>query len=277
MDRVGDSPYGGPWRLIESGPADGAFNMAVDIAVQRAHSEGCVPPTLRVYTWSRPTVSLGRFQDPARGIDLRACGRLGIDVVRRPTGGRAILHTDDVTYSIVCRSDFLRGGRSVVASYKEISAGICRALRLLGLDAGLGRGESKAARAGTADCFSTTSLADVVVDGLKTAGSAQCRHDGVILQQGTIPLRAKPDYLVEIFADAAGRGQGNTLGLEAVARRPIGEDEMISALRLGFEDTLRGPLGAVPLTEEERQEAQRLAEEVTVAAAAESLAGALSP
>lgn len=96
------------WRFIDSGPGTGAENMAVDEAMLEGHAAGEVPATLRVYTWRPAAVSLGRFQREESGVDGEACRRLGIDVVRRPTGGRAILHTEEeVTFSIVVSAERL--------------------------------------------------------------------------------------------------------------------------------------------------------------------------
>ena len=91
------------WRLlIDDGPNEGAWNMALDRAVQLAHEAGDAPPTLRLYEWRSPTVTLGRFQ-AADSIDREWCAANGIDVVRRPTGGKGVLHDDEVTYSIIAR------------------------------------------------------------------------------------------------------------------------------------------------------------------------------
>src|SRR5437879_3427953 len=97
------------WRLIQDGPATGAWNMAVDEALLQAARRDLTPPTLRFYGWSRPTLSVGRHQDPCAGIDHDFRASRGIDLVRRPTGGRAVLHDQEVTYSIVLPAALGRG------------------------------------------------------------------------------------------------------------------------------------------------------------------------
>lgn len=123
------------WRLLETGAADGPANMAVDEAIMIHHSRGGAPPTLRFYRWDPPTLSLGYFQDPEREVNREACRRLGVGLVRRPTGGRAVLHDDEVTYSVVIAQKYLPG--SVVETYRVLSGGLLAGLRLLGVPAEL--------------------------------------------------------------------------------------------------------------------------------------------
>jgi lipoate-protein ligase A len=190
------------WRLLRDGPCDAHYNMALDAAICDAVAAGESPPTLRLYRWDRPSVSIGKFQDPWRGIDPEFCAAHAIPVVRRPTGGRAILHTDDVTYSVSVRTDGIEHGGSVVRSYQWISRGLIAGLKLLAVDAEMGRGnDSRVERARSADCFRSATSSDLVAGGRKVIGSAQCRRRGAILQQGTIPLRAKPRELAGVFRD----------------------------------------------------------------------------
>ncbi len=108
-------------RLLETGAADGATNMAIDEAILTAHARGLVPPTLRFYGWNPPCLSVGVFQSVEREIDLAECQRRGIDVVRRATGGRAVLHAAEVTYSLVTSSGRAFAAGNVRQSY-QISA-----------------------------------------------------------------------------------------------------------------------------------------------------------
>ncbi|OAT86349.1 lipoate--protein ligase family protein [Desulfotomaculum copahuensis] len=127
--------YPRKWRLLQTGAADGPANMAVDEAIMIHHSRGGVPPTLRFYRWDPPTLSLGYFQEPEREVNREACRRLGVGLVRRPTGGRAVLHDDEVTYSVVIAQKYLPG--SVVETYRVLSGGLLAGLRLLGVPAEL--------------------------------------------------------------------------------------------------------------------------------------------
>ncbi len=170
------------WRLlIDDGPAEGAWNMALDRAVQLAREAGDVPPTLRLYGWKRPTVTLGRFQS-ADGVDLPFCAEAGIDVVRRFTGGRGVLHDDEVTYSMVA-STADGVPRGVAASYRALSAGLVEAYRALGVAAELtprprGSGASSA-------CYLHATQADLSLGAAKLSGSAQVWYRETVLQHGS--------------------------------------------------------------------------------------------
>jgi len=190
------------WRLIRDGEGEAGYNMALDIAISEAVAQGDSPPTLRIYRWRRPSVSIGKLQDVRAGIDVGFCAAHDVPVVRRPTGGRAILHTDDVTYSVSVRPGEIEEGAGVVRSYRWISRGLIAALQLLGVDAEMGNGRySRAQRDKSPDCFRSTAGGDVMAGGRKVIGSAQCRRRGVILQQGTLPRHAKPPELSGVFSD----------------------------------------------------------------------------
>ena len=131
------------WRLVRSGFADGYENMAVDEALMLSIAEGKAPPTLRLYGWRPPGVSLGYFQAVEGQIDPDECKRRGYTVVRRPTGGRAILHDDEVTYSVAVRQADLAEGERLIASYREISRGIEAGLRRIGVGAAMANGSGQ--------------------------------------------------------------------------------------------------------------------------------------
>ncbi len=196
-----------------------AWNMAVDEAILEAHLQGRVPVTLRFYGWSPPAVSLGYAQRlPASVIEkIRA---RGFDVVRRPTGGRAVLHQGDLTYSFIgssqsCEADcpdlsnptVNPGGSatallpaSVSQSYLQICEGLLAGLRNLGLQAEIGRGRNPYNR--FEDCFQTTTNADLQIDGLKVVGSAQLRRKHAVLQHGSILLHQEQALLPDLLAAA---------------------------------------------------------------------------
>lgn len=169
------------WRLILDGPVDGALNMALDRAAQLAREDGMVPPTLRLYRWSRPTVSLGRFQ-AGDAVDSAACADFGVDICRRVTGGRGVLHDDEVTYSVVAS---LEDGmsRGVAASYRQLSGVLARAYRELGIDAELTRHDRT--RSDTAACYLATTRADLSLGAAKLSGSAQGWKGSTVLQHGS--------------------------------------------------------------------------------------------
>src|SRR5512145_3061472 len=122
------------WRFLDSGPASGARNMAIDEGLLAEAAAGKAPPLLRLYTWSPPAVSLGRFQDAAGSVNAGACRERGIDIVRRITGGRAVLHDQELTYSVIAPADGLFPD-DVLGTYKMIAAALLAGLRNLGIAA----------------------------------------------------------------------------------------------------------------------------------------------
>lgn len=179
------------------GPERGQMNMAIDEAIMMAVSRGDAPPTLRFYGWDPPTVSTGYFQSLEREVDLARCREAGFDVVRRPTGGRAVLHDDEVTYSVAIREADFPG--TVVETYKMLSEGLVRGLRTLGIDAAMAQASSGREHASVA-CFDAPSWYEVTCGGKKIIGSAQTRKYGTILQHGSIPITFLPEKFVGVLA-----------------------------------------------------------------------------
>jgi len=234
--------------------------MAVDEAMLEAHAAGDTPPTLRVYGWQPSAVSLGKFQPVESTINLAACQELGIDVVRRPTGGRAILHTaDEVTFSIVVSAARL-GASGVMDCYRTLAGGIMAALRLLGVEAELVERAAPAANPEAARdpaCFAVKSRCDLVVGSHKLVGSAQVQRKGFLLQQNSLPLRLGAEDWGRVFlrpqvAPAAA-------GLCEAAGREFGYSEVAEALRRGFAEHLPVAFEANGLTETESARAGELA------------------
>ncbi len=252
------------WRYLDSGPLPGAENMALDEAMLEAHAAGEAPPTLRVYGWQPPAISLGKFQQADRSVDLEACRRLGIDVVRRPTGGRAILHTaDEVTFSIAVSTASL-GTTGVMDSYRRLAEGIVRALRLLGLDARLVERAAPGPAAAAVDpaCFAVKARCDLVVGEAKLVGSAQVQRRGFLLQQNSLPLRLHAEEWLQVFLRAAAAPEAT--GLWEAARREIGYQEVATALRRGFAEGLGVAMENRPLTDGELARARPLTAQATL-------------
>jgi len=228
------------WRLLYTGALPGALNMGIDEAILQSVAAGGVP-TLRFYAWNPPAISLGCFQDAYREIDMDACRELGVDVVRRPTGGRAVLHDVEVTYSLILPEANSIIPRGITESYRSISEGMVRGLASLGLDVKMvslrrrksqgGAGEEQRAGEAASDtapiasqryvitvdapdkkslsaaCFDAPSWYEVAAGGKKIVGSAQVRRCGVLLQHGSIPLALDADKLFAClkFPDDAAR------------------------------------------------------------------------
>jgi lipoate-protein ligase A len=191
------------WRFIRSGLSTPAYNMAMDEAITVAHSEGRVPPTLRFYGWNPPTLSIGYFQK-ATEVDLEAVKRQGIGFVRRPTGGRAVLHDQELTYSIIVAENYPGMPSGVTEAYRVLSDGLLRGFIKLGLDAQMvqleNNGEKRAVDGVTsAACFDAPSWYELVVEGRKVAGSAQMRHKGAVLQHGSVLLELDVVQLFDLL------------------------------------------------------------------------------
>jgi lipoyl(octanoyl) transferase len=232
------SPVTATWRLlIDESPADGAWNMALDRAIQLARRADEVPPTLRLYRWERPTVTLGHFQDTT-GVDVGRCTLEGIDVVRRFTGGRGVLHDDELTYSIVARvGDGIP--RTTTASYRLLCSALAETYRLLGVEAQLvarPRGERSSAA-----CYLHATHADLSLGVAKLSGSAQVWAGDTVLQHGSFTRTrdvARDAAVFRLSADAATQLSTRTVTLaDALGTAPsfgqIGE-----AARKGLERIL---------------------------------------
>jgi len=173
------------WRFLDTGPLSPAGNMAIDRALLALHANGKSPPTLRLYQWRPPAVSLGYFQK-RHDLDLEACRRLGYEVVRRPTGGRAVLHLDDLTYALIAGAP--EGMPSAVtAAYHLIAQGLLQAFRILGIEARMGRERDDPHQ--TDICFLRGARGAIVYQKKKLVGSAQTWHASSLLQHGSIIVR----------------------------------------------------------------------------------------
>jgi lipoate-protein ligase A len=193
------------WDLHLDGAADGRYNMAKDgYLLRRACATG--RPALRLYAWERPTLSVGRAQRVDAQIDLAACLARGIPVVRRATGGRAVLHGTDVTYSVAAPLDGTRFSGGIMDIYRELSGAFVRFFRQLGLEPEV-KAYSRGERASQASavCFSTPSAFEILLGQRKILGSAQRLQAGGFLQHGSLPLLPQADLLAGIFRDASAR------------------------------------------------------------------------
>ncbi len=175
------------FRLIYDGAHDGAHNMARDEAISRAVSSGAQPPTLRFYAWQPPAISLG-YSQRIGSVNEARCQADGIGIVRRPTGGLAILHADEFTYSIALPVDHPLAAGDVMTSYRRIAEAILEALRRLGVPEVAANRVPKEQRARSGVCFEAPSDYEVVGAGKKLVGSAQWRRVDGVMQHGSLPL-----------------------------------------------------------------------------------------
>lgn len=188
------------WRLIiEAEPRSGAHNMAVDEALAEAAAREESPPTLRFYRWERPTLSLGRLQ-PTAHVDEEALSHAGVDLVRRATGGRAILHYEELTYAVAAPVDEPRMSGAIMDVYLRISEGLVSGLNSLGLGAINAEGSARAGRNVSPACFEIPSAYEIVIHGRKLIGSAQSRRGGHVLQHGSMPLTGSVSRIVDYLS-----------------------------------------------------------------------------
>lgn len=208
------------WRLILDPALPGPVNMERDLALVNAVAAGASRPLLRLYAWSPPALSLGRFQEAGAVADQSACRRLGIDLVRRPTGGRAVLHHRELTYSIVAPEGHPLIPRGVVEAYRLVNRGLVQAFAMLGVDAGLAPAAGRGAGPAPGSCFDIASAYDVLVAGKKVAGSAQLRSKGVFLQHGSILLELPLELYRQVLLPR--NGACNSVYLETLGRKSAG-------------------------------------------------------
>ena len=234
-----------PWRLLITPPASGAWNMAVDEAIAQHAGRGAVPPTLRFYAWQPACVSVGRHQ-PLADIDPARRAARGYGLVRRPTGGRAILHTDELTYSIAGPQEHPILAGAVLDSYLRLSQGLLLGLAWLGLAVSKAPPTNRSGQDAGPVCFEVPSAYEIVVDGRKLVGSAQSRRQGWVLQHGTLPLAGDITRLVDTLAladEAERAAQRQVLAQRATTvqetlGRAVSFAEAAAALAAGFAEAL---------------------------------------
>lgn len=236
--------------------------MAVDEAILGGVAEDASLPTLRFYAWMPPCVSLGRSQS-AMELDLKACRVAGIDCVRRPTGGRAILHRDELTYSICMPLHDPRSAGDILESYRRISDGLAEGLRSLGLVVECARPGGE--RSSSAACFDAPADHEITIGGRKMVGSAQFRARGALLQHGSLPLFGDVAGIVDLLAitiEARGalraRLRATALTLEQAAQKRVSYEDAKTALCGGIARALNIQLSEGALSSAELRTAQAL-------------------
>lgn len=260
------------WGFLDSGECSPSFNMALDEALLDWHSEGIVPPIIRFYGWSPPTLSIGYFQKVEKEIDLKAVKDHGLGFVRRPTGGRGVLHEHELTYSVIVSEEYPDMPKTVTEAYRVISEGILKGFHHLGMEAYFAVPQTSAERESlknprSAVCFDAPSWYELVVEGRKVAGSAQTRQKGVILQHGSILLDLDEDKLFSLFKYANERlkermqkaFKNKAVAINDISKRKISINEAKEAFKLGFQEGLDIELLPYNLSNEQLQYVEQLA------------------
>ena len=252
----------GDWRLLVTEASDGATNMGIDEALWQSRQTGEEPPTLRFFGWDPPTVSLGYGQALDDAVSVDAARRLGVGMVRRPTGGSAIYHDGperELTYTVVATNDDLGVTTDLLEAYRWIARALARGLRALGAPVeiiGIPRLKGQT----PAFCFARTGRYEIEIGGRKLVGSAQRRRGRCFLQHGSVLLGADEPRLRALFPTTADPLASLTTLEEALGRRPT-FDEVAGALAAAFEAEHGLVLRPGGLSEAEQAHVARLAAE----------------
>lgn len=255
------------WRLLNTGHQDGPTNMAIDEALLDSMRQGDSMPTLRFYGWEPAALSLGVGQQ-SKHVDCEACRKRGYDVVRRTTGGRAILHTDELTYSVCAPLEDPRVTGDIQQSYAQLSQALANGLTRMGLPVyATPAAEDHIPRADKGPvCFDTPANYEITLNGRKLIGSAQMRRRGVMLQHGTLPLFGDVTRIVDAltYPSAQAREEARVLlrtqatTLETGIKKPLTFDAAVAHMTAAFAETLNLTLLPSTLTEKESARAAEL-------------------
>ena len=233
------------WRLLITPPARGAWNMAVDEAVLEHIGRGSSLPTLRLYAWHPACLSLGHAQ-PFAEVDRTRLKERGWEVVRRATGGRAILHTDELTYSVIAPNNEPRVAGSVLESYNRLAQALLLGVRRLELPVEMKEGKANGSSPVNPVCFEVPSTYEITVHGKKLIGSAQARKKEGVLQHGSLPLTGDLSRICRALAfeneaareDASKRLLTKATTVESVLGRAVSWEMAAQAFIHAFETQL---------------------------------------
>ncbi len=239
------------WRLLKTEDNAGAVNMAIDKAVIVSNSNKKVPPTVRFFTWKPPTISIGYFQSLEEEIDLNNCKEFGVDYVRRITGGGAVFHEEELTYSIIIPESHPQIPKNIMESYGRICGAVIKGLKNLGIES-----EYKP-------------INDIITSGKKISGNAQTRKMKTVLQHGTVLTDVDVDKMFsllkvpnekikdKLIADVKER----VTSIKHVLGREIPFDDVAKAMKKGFEEEFNVELMEGTLTDEEIDLAKKFEKE----------------
>jgi lipoate-protein ligase A len=258
------------WRLIQTPAKNGAWNMALDEAILETTGRGEEPPTLRLYAWQPACLSLG-YAQPVSDVNFPILQAHGWEWVRRPTGGRAILHTDELTYSVAGPGDEPRLAGGVLESYQVLAGALLRVLEILEIPAQAVEKVKNASSGANQNpvCFERPSNYEITVYGKKLIGSAQARRKEGILQHGSLPLGGDLTRIVQAlnFPDQDSRLQASqrllarAITIEQILGFPLPWEQAAQAFARAFAETLNLELVRSQPTMVELQRAQVLMQE----------------
>ena len=229
------------WRLLKTENISAAKNMAIDRAVLVANSEGNSPPTVRFFTWKPPAISIGYFQSLKEEVDLDVCKKLGVDCVRRITGGGAVFHDDELTYSIVIPEDHPQIPKNIMDSYGRICGAIIHGLDYLGIESNY------------------KPINDIIANSKKISGNAQTRKLKTVLQHGTVLMDVDVEKMFSILKVPNEKIRDKLISdvkervtsVKHVLGRDVSFSDAAEAMKTGFEKEFNVELVEGELSEEE--------------------------
>lgn len=225
------------WRFIDSGAGNPSANMAIDKSMFLDFCDQKIPPTFRIYRWSKAAYSLGCFQDAEKELDVQGCLQAGIPFVKRITAGGVIFHEQELTYSLVC-SPFDLGIRgSVENSFRIICSFLIAAFRKIGLKAGFAAEKERYDGTRSSFCFASQAKYDILINGRKVGGNAQKRSKGVIFQHGSIPLSFDLKRATCFLREKPLGLEAKICSLEEAANTRIEFDFLSGILKSSFQET----------------------------------------
>ena len=246
------------WRIIVDGADDGAHNMAVDEAILEAYERDDLPtgPTLRLYGWAPATISLGRSQRESGSHDRSLALREGIGLVRRPSGGTAVLHEFERTYAVIGRLKRPPFAGGVTDAYRAIADALTRGLRRLGVPASAAEPPRRSRGSAGSVCFERVGAWEIEAGGRKLVGSAQVRRRTAVLQHGSIPIRLDPARLSTVLGRPV--DESSFIDLVRAAGRAVDVAALDAACIGGFEEAFGAKLLPGALGEREALRAAEL-------------------
>lgn len=257
-------------RLIITKNLTAYENMAIDEALLESVISNGSQAILRFYTWKRPTISIGYFQKLEKEINLNKCREYSVDYVRRPTGGRAVLHDDELTYSFIFKLTDKFKKLSTLEIFKKINQTFLKGLKSLGISAELvPRDHSKKQKLSKAVCFTASAFFELKVNGKKILGSAQTRKSETILQHGSLPISLDRQKLFDLFnfdSDLEKRAEleksySLMTSLEEILGKRIEFDKLCEVFTAGFKKIWGRDFETSSLSKTEKELAGRLLKE----------------
>ncbi|SHE63007.1 lipoate-protein ligase A [Marinitoga hydrogenitolerans DSM 16785] len=255
-------------RLIIDAYHMGSWNMACDLSIAKHVGKGVQPTTIRLYGWTLPTLSLGRFQK-LEDIDFDFLKNNNIDIVRRPTGGRAVLHNNEITYLFSASTNHHLLPKNVIGSYKVIAEALIKSMEFLNIYCDIEKNKSK--HLNTPACYDSPSIYEITIEKKKFIGSAQYRNDYYILQHGAIPNEFPLENYVNSFKLIEDKKiklynhlKNKVIDIKSILNKKISFEEMAEAFKFGFSQIFNEEIFIGELSNSEYELTKKLIEKFDI-------------